>query len=233
MGGGISGGGVLIDFGSISLEKEKKIIPIRTFSLEVPNLESGIVNSYLENRRIHEHIIRDFELQGASLFGCFAVAFPIVSPLRKTEHWGYRLICHSELRYYTPFPKHGLIYGHAKVLTARKCCVMEGPFDVICSDPFQAIAALGKSLDDDHISTLKYFTCEEFFVCLDGSVDPNRKFKYALKIKMETGKPTFIIELPPGLDPGEVGKGIWDCPRSTPEEYLQRVKQSGVILDGG
>jgi hypothetical protein len=195
----------------IQLKKEKTKAVYSLFSLEQETFESSIVKAYLKSRGIADNIIRSFRLQGAFIFGCFAVAFPVVTPLITYEDIGFRLINHQVLRYYTAFPKK--IYGHPSTLTAKELFLMEGPFDVLCSIPFKAIATFGKSPTDEQLSFLSNFVCASFNICLDGSVDEGKKITYAMKVRMITGRDVFIVDLPKDKDPGDLRAEVLQCPK--------------------
>jgi hypothetical protein len=192
----------------------KEIVP-RFFSLEVESMESSIVNGYLtEERHLQEHIRKTFEIRGAIMMGKFAVAVPVITPLRKTEHWYFRFIGVEDggLKHFSDFPKRELLYGHPRSLTSRDLYIMEGCFDVVCSVPFNSVCAWGKIITEEQIELLRYFASERFLVCLDSDVDINRKMRSLLRVKMETRKKVGIVELPSGKDPGDLGRDILQCP---------------------
>lgn len=189
---------------------EKKVIDYVLFDIQRDTFESQIVQAYLSSRGINDHIIRSFGLKGASLLGCFAVAFPVMTPLTTLNHWGFRLINHAKLRYYTDFPKK--IYGHPGTLTVDDLYIMEGPFDVLCSIPFSAVALFGKSPTAEQLLFLRNFVCKRFLICLDGSVSDSHKESYALQVRMITGKDVGIVELPRDKDPGDLREAVKDFP---------------------
>jgi hypothetical protein len=202
---------------SNSVQKKDKVD--RNFpriSLENESLEANIVKGYLEDRKVEEHVRRVFEIEGSVVFGSFAVALPIITPLRRTPFWYYRLIGHPELKHFSEFPKSDLFYGHPRVLTAKSLFIMEGIFDILCSLPFSSICSFSKVITDGQLDLLKYFTCEEILICLDGSVDFKRKFRSLLRVKIETGRRVGIVKLPSGKDPANVGPAVANLER----EYI-------------
>ena len=197
---------------TITLEEklEKKKPKIINFSLNSNDIGAQVVKSYLYNRNIQDHIITAFKLHGSILFNTYAVAFPVMTPLMTTHYTGYRLIDHPAIRYYTEFPK--LLYGLPTILTSKIVYIKEGPSDVWCSLPLNSVCTFGKNLSEEQLSLLRNCTANEFLVCLDGSVDRGKKMQFALKIRMETGKKVGYIQLPQGVDPGEIGDKIVDYP---------------------
>lgn len=205
-----------VQLSSAVQKKDKVDRNFPRISLENESLEANIVKGYLGDRKMEEYIQRVFEIEGSVVFGSFAVALPIITPLRRTLFWYYRLIGHPELKHFSEFPKSDLFYGHPRVLTTKSLFIMEGIFDVLCSLPFSSVSSFGKTLTVGQLALLKYFTCEEILICLDGSVDVRRKFQSLLKVKLETGKKVGLVKLPRGQDPADIGPSIRDLDR----EYI-------------
>ena len=197
---------------AILVPKEKAAITPSFFSLDKDTLDSNMIKGYIESRRFPEHIIQNFGLKGAIILGSFAVAIPVITPIRRTLHWYFRLINHPNLKHYSDFPKRELLYGHEKCLTSKDLYMMEGPFDVLCSLPFNSVCFFGKIITNEQIELLKYFSCERFVICLDGSVDLKRKLRSCWRVKIETRRAVGILQLPPNQDPGNLGREILNYP---------------------
>ena len=194
----------------IEEKSEKKKPKIIDFYLGTKDIGAQVVENYLHNRNIQDHVIKAFKLHGSILFNTYAVAFPVITPLHVTPYTGYRLIDHQAIRYYTEFPK--LLYGLPTILTSETIYIKEGPSDVWCSMPLNSVCTFGKNLSEEQLAILRNCNTKQFVVCLDGSVDVGTKIQFALKIKMNTGKSVGYIQLPKGKDPGEIGDDIINYP---------------------
>jgi DNA primase len=213
-GKGLSAFGVQMSESLQKTEKDKFDFP--RISLENESFEANLIKGYLDSRGLEEHVRRVFEIEGAVVFNNFAVALPVITPLRRTPYWYYRIIGNPEFKHYSEFPKRELLYGHPRVLTAKSLYIMEGTFDILCSLPFSSVCSYSKIITDEQLGLLKYFTCEEILVCLDGSVDFKRKLRSLLRVKIETGRRVGIVKLPEGKDPANIGPVIKDLDR----EYI-------------
>ena len=192
-------------------EKEKKVVKIDRFSLLKPTIEAQYVNQYLLKRRVTREIIEAFELEGAALLNSFAVAFRVITPFGPTDYWGYRLLNHPNLRYYTDFPKD-VIYGHPRILKEKAVLVMEGVFDLLSSLPFQTVSLFGKKPTDKQKSYLEDLPCEYLILCLDGSVDKAYVTGLYLQMLIRTKKKLKVLEIPGKKDPGDLGPSILNYP---------------------
>lgn len=208
-------------------KKERKQKEFNWIPLQHPPrsaLEAVVWDYLLNTRKLSIQTVLDFHC-GWNPDAPFAVALPIIMH-EKIQALQVRFLTKSFAKYvfYSvnthEVKKSALIYNYDRVSKGVDTLyVMEGIFDVMCSDPSQSICTFGKLVSFDQALLIRAIPKKKLVLAYDPEVKLE-ELQRSIE-RLEAFEPVYIKLLPPDQDPADLGPRFHACPELTFLEFAE------------